>query len=150
MVFIEFVTILLLFCALVFWPEACGILAPWPGIEPTPPALEGKVLTTGPPGKPPRIHSLFTIFFFWCTFYICNKYTEMYTSCYICWVLTSVYTCITHTTIRIQIIYITPESSLVPLPSQSHPKPPQATTILIFFQLNMNAYPVLPLKQIYI
>ena len=31
--------------------EACGILAPQQGIEPTPPALEGEVLTTGPPGK---------------------------------------------------------------------------------------------------
>ena len=27
------------------------ILAPPPGTEPAPPALEGKVLTTGPPGK---------------------------------------------------------------------------------------------------
>ena len=38
----------------MFWffgQEACGILAPRPGIEPAPPALEGKVLTTGPPGK---------------------------------------------------------------------------------------------------
>ena len=38
----------------MFWffgPEACGILAPWPGIKPAPPALEGEVLTTGPPGK---------------------------------------------------------------------------------------------------
>ena len=38
----------------MFWffdHEACGILAPWPGIEPAPHALEGKVLTTGPPGK---------------------------------------------------------------------------------------------------
>ena len=26
-------------------------LAPQPGIEPAPPALEGKVLTTGPPGN---------------------------------------------------------------------------------------------------
>ena len=31
--------------------EACGILALWPGIETVPPALEGKVLTTGLPGK---------------------------------------------------------------------------------------------------
>ena len=31
--------------------KACGILAPWPEIEPTPPALEGEVLTTGQPGK---------------------------------------------------------------------------------------------------
>ena len=50
-VFIEFVTILLLFYALVFGCESCGILAPQPGIEPTPPALEGEVLTIGPPGK---------------------------------------------------------------------------------------------------
>ena len=35
----------------IFGHEACGILAPRPGIEPTPPVLEGKVLTTGPPGK---------------------------------------------------------------------------------------------------
>ena len=38
----------------MFWffgCEPCGILAPQPGIEPAPPALEGEVLTTGPPGK---------------------------------------------------------------------------------------------------
>ena len=38
----------------MFWffgCKACGILAPWPGIEPAPPALEGGVLTAGPPGK---------------------------------------------------------------------------------------------------
>ena len=34
-----------------FGPEACGILIPQPGIKPTPPALEGEVSTTGPPGK---------------------------------------------------------------------------------------------------
>ena len=36
----------------MFWlfdHEACGILAAQPGIEPTPPAWEGEVLTTGPP-----------------------------------------------------------------------------------------------------
>ena len=41
------------FC-FMFWffgPEACGILVPWPGIKHSLPALEGKVLTTGPPGK---------------------------------------------------------------------------------------------------
>ena len=32
-------------------PEACGILIPQPGIEPASPALEGRFLTTGPPGK---------------------------------------------------------------------------------------------------
>ena len=36
----------------MFWffgRKACGILVPQPGIDPTPPALEGEVLTTGPP-----------------------------------------------------------------------------------------------------
>ena len=52
-VFIEFVTILLLFMVWFFGQERHGILAPQPGIEPTPPTLEGKVLTTGLPGKSP-------------------------------------------------------------------------------------------------
>ena len=30
--------------------EACGILVPWPGIEPTSPALQGGFLITRPPG----------------------------------------------------------------------------------------------------
>ena len=38
-----------------FGRKACGILASQAGIEPTPCALEGKVLTTGPPGKFPSI-----------------------------------------------------------------------------------------------
>ena len=38
-----------MFC--FFGHEAWGILAPLPGIEPLPPALEGEVLTTGLPGK---------------------------------------------------------------------------------------------------
>ena len=40
--FIEFVTILLLFYVLVFGQKACGILVPQPAVEPAPPALEGK------------------------------------------------------------------------------------------------------------
>ena len=47
------------FC-FMFWffgPKACGILAPWPGMEPSPHAFEGKVPTTGLPGK-----SLFPVF----------------------------------------------------------------------------------------
>ena len=47
-VFIEFVTVLFLFSVCFFWP--CGMWdlgRPHPGIEPTPPALEGEVLTTG-------------------------------------------------------------------------------------------------------
>ena len=38
----------------MFWffgREACGILAPRPEIELSPPALDGEVLTTGLPGK---------------------------------------------------------------------------------------------------
>ena len=56
-VFIKLVTILLFsFCCycFMFWfydCEACEILALWPRMEPIPPALEGKVLTTGPSGK---------------------------------------------------------------------------------------------------
>ena len=46
-VFTEFVIILFLFY--IFGHEACGILAPRPGIEPAP--LEGKVLTPGLLGK---------------------------------------------------------------------------------------------------
>ena len=41
----------------MFWLfdlEACGNFVPQPGIEPVPLAVEGKVLTTGPPGKSPR------------------------------------------------------------------------------------------------
>ena len=43
----------------MFWffgHEACGILAPQPGIKPAPRALEGEVFTTGPPGKSLREH----------------------------------------------------------------------------------------------
>ena len=46
------------FC-FMFWffgHEACGILAPWLGIEPTPPALEGEVLTTALPGKSQKFY----------------------------------------------------------------------------------------------
>ena len=43
------------FCFLLFYffdPEPWEILAPRSGTEPIPDTLEGKVLTTGPPGKP--------------------------------------------------------------------------------------------------
>ena len=53
-VFIEFVTVLLLFYVLIFRPQGmCNFSSP--GTEPTPPALEGEVLTTGLPGKSPGI-----------------------------------------------------------------------------------------------
>ena len=50
-----------LFC--VFGCEACGILVPWPRIEPVPPPLEGEVLTNGPPGK--ITESLILLFLLW-------------------------------------------------------------------------------------
>ena len=40
-----------------FGREACGILGPRLGIKPAHPALEGEVLTTGPPGKSLDPHS---------------------------------------------------------------------------------------------
>ena len=62
-IFVEFVKIsLLLF--LMFWffgHEACGILAPLPGIQSTPLTLEGIVLTTGLPREPhPKDQSFIT------------------------------------------------------------------------------------------
>ena len=51
-VFIEFVTIFILLFR--FWflgHKTLGVLAPRPGIEPSLPALEGEILTTGLPGK---------------------------------------------------------------------------------------------------
>ena len=38
-----------------FGHEACGILPPWPGIEPASPALKGNVSTSGPPEKSPHL-----------------------------------------------------------------------------------------------
>ena len=37
-------------------------LGPWPGIQPTPPALAGGFLTTGPPGK--------SLYEFWGLFHV--------------------------------------------------------------------------------
>ena len=54
--FIECDTTLLLFY--FFGWEACGILVPQTGIQPAIPTLEGKVPTTGPPGKSPLLSSL--------------------------------------------------------------------------------------------
>ena len=49
--FIEFVTILLLFYVLVFYPWGMWDLVPWQGIKPALPTLAGKVLITGSPEK---------------------------------------------------------------------------------------------------
>ena len=50
-VFVQGVTISLLFLFWFFGLEVRGILAPRLQIQPTLPALKGKLLTTGPPGK---------------------------------------------------------------------------------------------------
>ena len=50
------------FMSWFFGHETCGILAPRPGIEPTPPALEGEVLTTGLPGKS-HLHNFYILDF---------------------------------------------------------------------------------------
>ena len=50
---IEFVTKLLCFMFWFFGCEACEILAPRPGIEPSTPESEGEVLTSGAPGEAP-------------------------------------------------------------------------------------------------
>ena len=44
-----FFSFFLSFCPTV----ACGIVVPWPGIGPVSSAMKGRVLTAGPPGKPP-------------------------------------------------------------------------------------------------
>ena len=54
-----------------FGPEACGILVPWLVIEPTPTALESKVLTIGPPGKS---HD----YYYYCYDVICLPLTNIY------------------------------------------------------------------------
>ena len=50
-VFIEFVTILLLFYVLAFLARRHVDFSSGPGNETAPPALEGELFTTGPPGK---------------------------------------------------------------------------------------------------
>ena len=56
----------------MFWffgPKAHRILAPQPGIEPTPPALEGKVLTTGLLGKSQHFSVILDLI------YLLNRYS---------------------------------------------------------------------------
>ena len=59
--YIDFVTILLLFCVLVFWPWTSDILSPQPRIKPAPLALEGDVLTTNLPGKSLRFNTVVAV-----------------------------------------------------------------------------------------
>ena len=87
-VFIEFVRILLQFYVLDFWPWV--ILTPCPGIEATPPALEGEVLTTGPPGKSPsssvfcavsRNFFFLLYFYFTILYWFCHTLTWIHHGC---------------------------------------------------------------------
>lgn len=48
----------------LFGPKSCGILSPWPGMEPTPHTLEGGVLTAVLPENSP-IYLIFLKFFSW-------------------------------------------------------------------------------------
>ena len=50
------------------FPAACGILVPWPGIEPMSPALEGGFLATGSPRKSP-----FSRFYNWGEMLTCSR-----------------------------------------------------------------------------
>ena len=74
-IFIEFATTLLLFY--VFWffgPKACDILAPRPGIEPSPSVLEGEIITTGSPEKYPSTSLLLCSFNFYCLHHLVTFY----------------------------------------------------------------------------
>ena len=55
-VFVEFVTILLLFFVLVLWPQGRFDLSSPSGFKPILPALVCEVLATGPPGMIPYPH----------------------------------------------------------------------------------------------
>ena len=43
-------------------PMGCGILVPQLGVKPMSPALEDRFLTTGPPGKSPRLTAILVLF----------------------------------------------------------------------------------------
>ena len=57
----------------------CGILVPRPGMEPESPALEGRFLTTGPPGKSPA----------WLFFIVCHSLNTR--NAEIIWILEGLY-----------------------------------------------------------
>ena len=56
-IFIYLFEYLIIFCGVLFvawglsFSAVCGILVPWPVIEPVSPALQGRFLATGLPGK---------------------------------------------------------------------------------------------------
>ena len=50
-IFLQFAGISLVVACKLGCPTACGIFVPQLEIKPASPALEGRLLTTGPPGK---------------------------------------------------------------------------------------------------
>ena len=77
-VFIEFVTILLLFYVLVFWPRGMRDLSSPTRVKTRTPALEGEVLTTGRPGKSLKLF----LFFKFIYLFVCLR---------LCWVFVAAY-----------------------------------------------------------
>ena len=71
----------------MFWffgLEVFGILSPRPGIEPTLPALEDKVLTTEPAGKScPGMLTLFFLIYQHTYIHTCTHVHTMYTFLYV-------------------------------------------------------------------
>ena len=62
----------------LFGCKTCGISAPWPRIEPALPALEGKVSTTGPPGK--SLESELLIFLWDCEKHVHSELDILFSS----------------------------------------------------------------------
>ena len=75
------VAVLLFF---VFWPHCtvCGILVPWPGIEPGPQQWERQVLTTGSPGNSQVVGFLKT---YW-KVSLDQVFFYLFTYFWLCWV----------------------------------------------------------------
>ena len=67
-------------CSGLVAPAACGILGPWPRIEPVSPALQGRLLTTGPPGKSRNFWT-----FYWKIIEAIVMPIALKECCYFCW-----------------------------------------------------------------
>ena len=61
LVFVSMHWVLIAACRLSSCLQVCRILVLWPGIEPESPALQGRFLTIGPPGKSLFVYSCHTI-----------------------------------------------------------------------------------------
>ena len=79
-VFMEFCHNIASAYVLIFWPQDMWVLAAPPGMEQVPAALEGRVLTTAPPGK--ALYILFVVFIF-C---LPPPESEVHTDCSFYWV----------------------------------------------------------------